>query len=64
MYIKNINDFGKEKLFSCKKSLSDWLVKQGLPLLAMENGIYYFAKTPLLNYTIKRIPWHLKLLSK
>ena len=64
MYIKNIDNFGKEKLYSCKKSMANWLIKQGLPLLAMENGSYYFAKTPLLTYSLKRIPLHLKIFLK
>jgi hypothetical protein len=65
MYIKNINNFGKDKLFSCKKSVADWLIeKNKIPLLAQDGDTYYFAKTDALATALKRLPFHMKLFSK
>jgi hypothetical protein len=65
MYIKNIDNFGKDKLFSCKKSVADWLVeKNNIPLLAQDGKTYYFAKTDALSVALKKLPLHMKLFSK
>jgi hypothetical protein len=65
MYIKNIENFGKDKLFSCKKQLAIWLQeKHKIPLLAKDGNVYYFAKTEALAEALKKLPLPMKLFMK
>jgi hypothetical protein len=64
MYIKNIENFGKDKLFSCKKPLAIWLEKNNIPLLAKDGNVYYFAKTDSLTEALKNVPFWISISKK
>ena len=65
MYIKNINLFPKTiDLFKTNRFISDWLVKQGIPLLAITNDEYVFSCTDELKRILKKLPFYLRPLLK
>jgi len=58
MYILNPNSI-KNKI-GFKKKISNYLETHGIPLLAIEGDIYYFAQTKILNDVLQSSPLWIK----
>jgi hypothetical protein len=59
MYI--VNHQVIEDKFSCRKTVANYLIKHGVPLLSSEKDVFYFADTDLLQEKLKSMPFWLKL---
>jgi hypothetical protein len=59
MYI--VNHQAIEDKFSCRKTVANYLIKHGVPLLSSENDVFYFADTDLLKSVIVESPLWIKL---
>jgi len=64
MYVVNIKDIDKNKLYKCKKSLGEWLIykKSMSPFGRSDDDKYfYFARTKNLEKALKEIPFLLRV---
>jgi hypothetical protein len=62
MYI--VNHQVIEDKYSCRKTVTNYLIKHGVPLLSSEKDVYYFADTDLLKSVIAESPLWIKLFCK
>ena len=62
MFITNSEEIKNKVGF--KEKISRYLENHGVPLLAIEGGIYYFAKTKLLDDVLKASPLWVRLVKK
>ena len=63
MFISNLNNKDK-KYYECGKIVGNYLIKNGIPMLAREDGLMLFAKTKRLQKVIDDMPLYLQLLIK
>jgi hypothetical protein len=61
MYVLNPEKI--EHKIGFKKNISDYLQSHGVPLLATEGDIYYFADTDKLREALKSAPLWVKLMN-
>jgi predicted transcriptional regulator len=59
MYI--VNHQVIENKFKCYKTVANYLMEHGVPLLSSENNTFYFAETELLNSVLENAPLWIKL---
>ena len=63
MFISNLDNKDK-KYYECGEIVGNYLIKNGIPMLARENGLMLFAKTKRLQKVIDNMPLYLQLLIK
>jgi hypothetical protein len=61
MYINNPKDLNPDTYIIVTRSMSEYLVGKGFPILSRENNKYYFSKTPEVQQAIKSTPVWLKV---
>jgi hypothetical protein len=59
MYI--VNHQVIEDKFSCRKTVANYLIKHGVPLLSSDKDVFYFADTDLLKSVLRDAPFWIKL---
>jgi len=64
MYVVNIEKLPEDELFSCGKTMSKYLTKQGVHLLSNKDGKYYFAKNDKLKGIYDIAPFYLKMMER
>jgi hypothetical protein len=60
MYVTNIQDLDKSKLFKCSERFAQWVISKGIPIYGRLDGICYFTRTDNLQKILKNIPSWLK----
>lgn len=63
MYISNINNTYR-RFYMCGKTVGNYLIKKGIPLLSREEDTMIFSKTKELQRVIDTMPLYLKILVK
>lgn len=61
MFIRNIKDV-KSKTYVCGKTLGNFLIKNGIPLLGRSDDLMIFAQTKELQQVLSNLPVFLKIL--
>jgi hypothetical protein len=59
MYIKNV--YALNNTYSCYRTVANYLIKHGVPLLSSDKDVFYFADTDLLKSVIRDAPFWIKL---
>jgi hypothetical protein len=63
MFITNL-DTKSSKYYECGKTIGDYLIKSGIPLLSRNDNKMYFSKTRKLQKVLKSMPFYLQALVK
>ncbi len=64
MFIRNIKDLNVEKHYICNKTIGNYLVKNGIPLLSRIDDKMVFVKTNKLQEVLNSMPFYIKLFGK
>lgn len=60
MYVLNVDDFPKDKIYKCNGIIGGWLVNEkNIPILGKSSdGKWCFSKTPLLEEVLEKLPFY------
>lgn len=61
MYITNPESIPKEKIYFCNGLIGNWLIQNGIPLFTRQGKMLGFAKTPMLETALKKLPFWFKI---
>lgn len=50
--------------FECGKRVADYLIRLGVPLLAVEGDTYYFRETENLRESLKKVPLIIRIMDR
>lgn len=64
MFIRNINDMKISNVYTCGKTLGNFLIKKGFPLLGRDGDKMKFSNTKELQETLSHLPVRFKILRK
>ncbi len=62
MYILNPTQDQLVSWFQCRERVAKYLIKEGLPIISIKDGFYYFVKTDKLQEVLDKMPFWLKWL--
>jgi hypothetical protein len=51
-------------VYKCYKPVANYLIKNEIPLLSQDGGIFIFAKSPKFEQVLAEMPWYLKIYKK
>ena len=63
MFISNLGNTNNQ-FYECGKTIGNYLIKKGIPLLSRSEDLMLFAKTKELQKAINEMPFYLQILVK
>ena len=62
MFIKNLKN--NSNTYKCGKTMGNFLIKEGFPVLSKDGNLIVFAYTERLKKVLAHLPLHLKIMRK